>query len=153
MLRRFQITALYVTHDQAEAMEIGDRVAVMQGGRIVQLGTARQIYETPTTRFVAEFVGEMNRLSARSAARAGLGEGDVWFRPEAARLAAPGAGGLQGRVTQATFFGALTRMTVDCEGEEISLFASPKAAAAVGATVGVEIDRSAALRFEEDRGC
>lgn len=150
MLRRFHITALYVTHDQGEAMEIGDRIAVMQGGRIIQLGTAQEIYETPTTRFVAEFVGEMNRLSGRMAARAGLGERDVWFRPEAARLAAPGAGELEGRVTQATFFGAQTRMIVACEGEEISLFAAPAAAAAVGAAVGVEIDAAAVLRFAEE---
>lgn len=150
LLRRFRITALYVTHDQGEAMEIGDRIAVMQGGRIMQLGTAREIYASPTTRFVAEFVGEMNRLSGRMAARAGLGDRDVWFRPEAARLAAPRAGELEGRVTQATFLGAQTRMIVDCEGEEITLLASPNAASAIGAAVGVEIERSAVLRFEEE---
>ncbi len=53
-------------------------------------------------------------------------------------------------MTQATFFGAQTRMIVACEGEEISLFAAPAAAAAVGAAVGVEIDAAAVLRFAEE---
>jgi putative spermidine/putrescine transport system ATP-binding protein len=53
----FGITTLYVTHDQAEAMVISDRVAVLQAGRIVQIGTAQELFERPRTRFVAEFIG------------------------------------------------------------------------------------------------
>lgn len=48
---------LIVTHDQQEAIGIADRIAVMQSGRIAQVGTAREIYEEPATRFVAEFIG------------------------------------------------------------------------------------------------
>jgi thiamine transport system ATP-binding protein len=54
------ITTLYVTHDQEEALAVSDRVAVMQNGRIEQVGTPRDIYHRPRTRFVAEFVGDNN---------------------------------------------------------------------------------------------
>lgn len=58
--QRLGITMIYVTHDQAEALSISDRIAVMRAGRIEQLGTPEEIYERPATRFVAEFVGDAN---------------------------------------------------------------------------------------------
>ncbi len=54
------VTVLYVTHDQEEALTMSDRVALMNDGVIAQLGTARDLYERPATRFVAEFIGESN---------------------------------------------------------------------------------------------
>lgn len=60
LVRRMGITSVYVTHDQAEAMVISDRVAVMKAGDIVQIGTPNQIYQRPTNRFVADFIGTMN---------------------------------------------------------------------------------------------
>jgi spermidine/putrescine transport system ATP-binding protein len=68
-LKRIQqevgITFVYVTHDQEEAFFMSDRVAIMRDGRIEQLGTPQQVYETPATEFVAEFVGASNRFPAR----------------------------------------------------------------------------------------
>src|SRR5499425_3108422 len=61
----FGITTLYVTHDQAEAMVISDRVAVLNKGRMVQVGTPSEIFDQPRTRFVAEFIGKTNILSGR----------------------------------------------------------------------------------------
>jgi iron(III) transport system ATP-binding protein len=58
--REVGITAIYVTHDQGEALSMSNRIAVMSGGEIVQIGTPREIYETPKSRFVAEFVGTAN---------------------------------------------------------------------------------------------
>jgi iron(III) transport system ATP-binding protein len=58
----FGITTLYVTHDQAEAMVISDRVAVLQHGRVVQIGTAQELFDRPRTRFVAEFIGRTNLI-------------------------------------------------------------------------------------------
>src|SRR5690606_35853729 len=67
-LRRLQrerrVTTVFVTHDQAEGLSLSDRVAVMEAGRFLQLGTPRQIYEAPASRRVAEFIGSMNLLSA-----------------------------------------------------------------------------------------
>ena len=65
LLRRLRITAIYVTHDQAEAMALGDRIVVMEHGRVAQVGRPRDIYQRPATPFVAEFVGTMNRLRGR----------------------------------------------------------------------------------------
>jgi spermidine/putrescine transport system ATP-binding protein len=61
------ITFLYVTHDQAEAMSLSDRIAVMDGGRIEQVGTPAEIYESPRTSFVAAFIGDTNFLEGRIA--------------------------------------------------------------------------------------
>ncbi len=57
VLREAKTTTLYVTHDQTEAMGLADRIAVMHGGRIEQIGTPMQIYATPATRFVGGFIG------------------------------------------------------------------------------------------------
>lgn len=61
--REVGITFVYVTHDQSEALTMSDRIAVMNKGRIEQLGTPAQIYETPATRFVAGFIGTSNILT------------------------------------------------------------------------------------------
>jgi iron(III) transport system ATP-binding protein len=63
LVRRMGITSVYVTHDQAEAMVISDRIAVMDSGDVVQIGTAQEIYKRPANRFVADFIGTMNFVS------------------------------------------------------------------------------------------
>lgn len=63
--RRLGITFIYVTHDQEEALSMSDRLAVMNHGRVLQVGTPDEIYERPATRFVASFIGETNFLEAR----------------------------------------------------------------------------------------
>jgi ABC-type Fe3+/spermidine/putrescine transport system ATPase subunit len=62
------VTAIYVTHDQKEALSMADRIAVMDAGRVVQIGSAQELYNRPATRFVADFVGEANFISGRVAA-------------------------------------------------------------------------------------
>ena len=68
-IRRIQqslgITSIYVTHDQSEAMALSDRIVIMNSGKIAQIGTPKQIYDTPSDRFVAEFVGRANFLPAK----------------------------------------------------------------------------------------
>ncbi|KTT26859.1 iron ABC transporter substrate-binding protein [Pseudomonas oryzihabitans] len=66
LLRELGTTAVYVTHDQQEALALGDRIVVMGEGRIAQIGTPAQIYRTPASRFVAGFVGQLNRFEVRS---------------------------------------------------------------------------------------
>jgi ABC-type Fe3+/spermidine/putrescine transport system ATPase subunit len=61
--RALNITVIYVTHDQGEALTMSDRIAVMNQGKIEQLGTAREIYETPANYFVADFIGESNFIA------------------------------------------------------------------------------------------
>ncbi|OAN23032.1 ABC transporter ATP-binding protein [Pseudomonas oryzihabitans] len=66
LLRELGTTAVYVTHDQQEALALGDRIVVMGEGRIAQIGTPTQIYQRPASRFVAGFVGQLNRFEVRS---------------------------------------------------------------------------------------
>ena len=63
--REVGITFVYVTHDQEEAMTMSDRIAVMDGGRVVQVGSPQSIYEMPASRFVADFIGSSNVLAGR----------------------------------------------------------------------------------------
>src|SRR5213594_4628785 len=73
----FGITTLYVTHDQAEAMVISDRVAVLQHGRVVQIGTAQELFDRPRTRFVAEFIGRTNLIDGVAAGPATVARGSL----------------------------------------------------------------------------
>jgi ABC-type Fe3+/spermidine/putrescine transport system ATPase subunit len=77
MQRRLGVTALYVTHDQEEALTLSDRVVVMNAGRIEQVGTPSEIYERPATRFVAEFIGKANFLDVAGAAKGADGGAEV----------------------------------------------------------------------------
>ena len=108
LLRRLGITAVYVTHDQAEAMALGDRIVVMEKGRIAQSGTPQEIYHHPTTAFVADFIGTMNRM-----VRDGR---EVMFRPEDVRIVPAGSHDLEAKVISSFFLGDHTRLVVDAGG-------------------------------------
>ncbi len=122
--KKIGITAVYVTHDQEEAMAISDRIAVMDKGAVVQTGTAHDLYYRPRTEFVARFIGRTNILQARVvsaseveieghrigyASHAGAGTViSLVVRPEMIALrAAQGAAGT-GRIVKATFLGEKT---------------------------------------------
>lgn len=133
---QFGITALYVTHDQEEALSISDRIVVLSQGKIEQVGTAAEIYGHPATLFVAEFIGTMNRirgvvrpggfvvcngvsLPVAEAADAPPGsQVVVLIRPETIELETPTTDVAQqrwltGPVTAQTFLGSVTRLSVD----------------------------------------
>lgn len=131
LLRELGITTIYVTHDQAEAMELGDRIVVMSEGRIEQIGTPRDIYYRPATRAVAQFIGTINRLAGvhrdgyltttggavpLAATTTNMSEispaGELFFRPEDAYLVDPANAHLRGTVQNAAFLGERTRLTI-----------------------------------------
>ena len=165
LLRAFGTTAVYVTHDQAEAMAIGDRVAVMSRGRIAQIGTPEEVYARPASRFVAEFVGTSNRLSGAVAGgelRVGAGRIPVggpdrtatfWFRPEA--LALGPAGGLPGTVVASTFFGPTCRLAVALGDGGAPLLLDVPAAerVAVGAPVRLALHPAHLTEFPDEPPC
>ena len=130
LLRQMGVTTVYVTHDQSEAMSVGDRIIVMDHGRVAQIGTPREIYHQPATRFVAEFIGMMNRIPGQMldgvfVCAAGCIEApglaadcrEVLFRPEHGVLV-DGPGGLSGRVVSAMFMGDRTRLLLDGFGPQ-----------------------------------
>jgi multiple sugar transport system ATP-binding protein len=112
-------TFVYVTHDQAEAMTLSDRIAVLREGSLQQVGPPREIYQRPATRFVAEFFGtpRINFLPGRAL---GLSGGEVGIRPEHLELLArPAQDGLEGAVELSELTGAETWVTVRISGETL----------------------------------
>ena len=121
---RLGMTALYVTHDQEEALAIADRIVVMRDGRIEQQGAPEEVYLRPASRFVAEFVGQATLLEAEAAGGVPRAEGIAWpaepgvpdghcllvVRP--ADLAADPAGPLRGEVESARFLGGALRVVL-----------------------------------------
>ncbi len=141
--RSVGITTIFVTHDQAEALGLSDRIAVMNQGRIEQLGAPREIYERPATRFVADFIGASTMLRGRAVAadrvmltagpplrvqsarplRAGE-EVELAIRPERVRLArGPGDNVLDARVEALVYQGAQTEVTARLDdGQRVLVF-------------------------------
>jgi putative spermidine/putrescine transport system ATP-binding protein len=158
LLRRLGITAVYVTHDQAEAMALGDRIVVMRDGRVAQIGTPRDIYGAPASRFVAEFIGTMNRLAGEvrdgtfvCAAGRLPWHGkpparELLFRPEDAAIVAPDEAQLTGSVAAALFLGDRTRLSIAGVGsDQIIVETSVRHVFAIGDAIHLRIADGALL--------
>lgn len=157
--RELGITTVFVTHDQEEALSISDRVVVMHKGRADQIGSPAQIYNRPTTRFVAEFVGKLNTFGAQVAGAdgirfagtdvtglrlTGLAQGaaiTVALRPEALSLERRPNDtlSLPGRVLQSNFLGSVIRAQVEVAGQAVSVDMFNRADATIP-TVGAQTD-------------
>lgn len=150
--RQLNITTIYVTHDQGEALTLSDRLAVMNKGKIEQIGTPHQIYEAPLTHFVADFIGESNILSGqvidtnqsyveinlanfkiKAPARLDVNVGQqisVMVRPENTQIGfmlEDEMNRLKGRVVRKTYQGALIRYEVRVR-EHVIVVESPNTA-------------------------
>ena len=159
----FGITTLYVTHDQAEAMVISDRIAVLERGRVAQVGTSEDLFERPATRFVAQFIGRTNLVDgvvtepgvvahdglrlrvATSDAKTGASVA-VSIRPHAITLIADGARGgraddnvLSGVVKRASYLGAGLDYEVDVAGVVLRVAAPAATRIAPGTPVTLAI--------------
>ena len=166
--KRLGITSLYVTHDQAEAMAIADRIVIMRDGNIEQAGTPQEIYAYPVNRFVANFIGKANFLSdvckGKAADGLQLAVGDrlltvpdpgsmapeegkecfLSFRPEAASVAEDGPG-LAGVVSRATYFGSKMQYGIEVGGDTLVIEeTNPKKVFAAGDRVRVTLDTASA---------
>jgi len=136
--KKLKITAIYVTHDQEEALEVSDRIAVMEAGSVLQVGSPPDIYERPSKRFVADFVGKANILPGRvedgfvvcsdkvsvalSPGETGRPENpQLMFRPEALRETEAGVRpDVEGRVVDTLYHGNIRRYMLDADcGEPI----------------------------------
>jgi iron(III) transport system ATP-binding protein len=148
--RRTGITSIYVTHDQTEAVELGDRVVVMEAGKVVQIGAPVELYQRPETRFVAEFIGSANigiasvqALEGPGVARVRTDNGaslsgaidgevsvgdavDIVVHPEDCRLTSAvgtGNGGFAVNVLERRYQGVFTRYIVDWNGRKFDVVA------------------------------
>lgn len=161
LLRQLGITTVYVTHDQAEAMALADRLVVMQKGRIAQIGTPRDIWFNPADRFVAEFIGATSSLPGfvengvlavsglRTLWNAPDGPVRVMLRPHALRLAGP-AEGLAVQVQAAQFIGDRTRITIALpDSSLLSLDTAPGTRAIPGEILHIAADPEALIVLPE----
>jgi len=142
--RRLGLSVVYVTHDREEALAVSDRIIVMDHGRIVEEGPPIELFESPRTRFVAEFLAEANIVPGRLLAAHGdgadveiaghvvrlprcgraPGEVTVAIRPDAITLHAEGDAGIAGRVLRAAFVGRAVEYAIETSAGELLAIAS-----------------------------
>ena len=150
--RRVGGTMVYVTHDQTEALTLGDRVAVMRAGSVQQVGTPDEVWATPANRFVARFVGSpaINLLPAGAPldipARLGL---EIGVRPEHVRL---GTEGVPAEVTLVEPIGGEAYVHLDVDGLALVARTGAEARPAVGETVRVSVRPSDVHLFDAETG-
>jgi putative spermidine/putrescine transport system ATP-binding protein len=154
LLRALGITAIYVTHDQSEAMELGDRIVVMQKGVIAQIGTPREVYFKPGNRFVAEFIGAANIIEAPvenghlvlPGGRQPIGGGAsltaavAMIRPETIHVVEPASAPLSGTIDSVSFIGDRQRMIVSGVSDKFITVDAPNTVRAqAGERIGLSI--------------
>ena len=164
LIRRVGITTVLVTHEQDEAFDLGDRVAVLRGGRLQQVGTPEDLYAAPANEFVAQFVGRSSsigvvvlgpgdrglRVAVEGAeweltdmAEAPIGPARMVVRPEALRLMPPAPRALLGTVTERRFTGAASLFTILTEGGSSLEVTGPPRSVSAGERVGIMPSRRA----------
>jgi putative spermidine/putrescine transport system ATP-binding protein len=137
LLRALGITAIYVTHDQSEAMALGDRICVMDAGRIAQIGSGRDLYHQPANAFVADFIGDANKYVTQA--------GEVILRPEELSLRPNPNGAFV--ITRVTFLGPVLRVMVrHRDGQELRADVADDITLQPGMRVEVTVGGSALVK-------
>lgn len=175
IVNRLGITAIHITHDQAEAMAIADRIAIMKDGAIQQFGTARELYQHPVSRFVADFVGDSTFIETRvesvngdvavldcggsltltTGHIAGLKAGDaitVSIRPEAINISPvmePADAGWVGAVSRAVFEGSSIHYEI--ASGELELKVRSRVDVEEGSSVTIRIDPRDVVPMDDSR--
>jgi multiple sugar transport system ATP-binding protein len=162
--RRLKVTTLYVTHDQTEAMALGDRIAVLQDGRLQQTGTPEEIYHHPENRFVARFIGTppMNLLDGSVLEKAGnfsalAGRTDprrvqIGLRPEHLRITDENQGLLRARLELITPLGGEALVYLDLEGHQVLAKSSAFEGLEEKRMVGIDFDPRHLFVFRKQDG-
>jgi len=173
--RELSVTTLYVTHDQEEALVLGDRIAVMRDGHIEQIDTPKRIYNRPRNLFVGTFLGQANIIRGRLAEREGklavvqttvgalrvsqsqaeeFGAGDeviVFFRPEHCVLDRFRSNRIKGRVVQKEYLGSHQLVEVESNGARFTLDLAEQQSLSVGAPVHFSVDPGKCCLFPAAR--
>lgn len=151
--RALDITFVFVTHDQGEALSMADRVAVFNEGRIMQIGAPLDIYERPRSRFVADFVGSSNVLPPDFVENSGGPRAWASLRPEAIeKIAAESTDcRARGTVLSVNYQGAATRIAIDVDGLRVTMLLAAKSdTPEVGEPFGLTW-KTSALHIMEDQ--
>jgi iron(III) transport system ATP-binding protein len=163
--QQLSLTVLYVTHDQEEALAVSDHIIVMEGGRIAQQGTPRELYETPASRFLADFIGDANLVDGElsvtpsgamftaggvsAPVRAnGLASGPATLavRPHRLRLVDAGLGVIAGVCKRAAYLGSRNEYVVACPWGELLVFDDDaRALRRRDDAVGLDVDPGAVI--------
>ena len=160
-----ELTVIYVTHDQEEALAVSDHIIVMDGGRIAQQGSPEALYEQPASRFLADFIGDANhvdgefsngadgpRFAANNVSVPVLGDGmapgaaTLAVRPNRLRVTAAGEGLLPGELKRAAYLGSRVEYVVATPWGELLVFDDRvRSVLARGAKVGIGFDADAVI--------
>jgi iron(III) transport system ATP-binding protein len=159
------LTVLYVTHDQEEALAVSDHIIVMDGGKIAQQGTPRELYEAPASRFLADFIGDANLVDGELAVEAsgatftaggvsapvhadGLAAGPATLavRPHRLRLVDAGRGLVPGTCKRAAYLGSRAEYVVESPwGELLAFDVDARSLHGRGQAVGIDFDPGAVI--------
>jgi ABC-type Fe3+/spermidine/putrescine transport system ATPase subunit len=166
LIRRLGITTVFVTHEQDEAFDLGDRVALLRAGRLEQVGTPEDLYALPSNAFVAEFIGRSTSINVTviGPGERGLrvaveqvewdltegvnpavtrGPALMVVRPEALRLTQPTAGAIPGKITERRFTGSASLYSVLTQGGSTLEVSGPPRSVRIGDEVGIMPSRRA----------
>jgi iron(III) transport system ATP-binding protein len=163
VLRETRATCIIVTHDPEEAMRMADRIVLMRSGRVVQAGSAADLYHSPTDLAAARFFSELNEVPGIVAGgvvstplgtfgRQGVVDGEavtVCVRPHGVQVAPAGSGQVPGRLISRRFLGEVELLEIAVDGLDMPIKARARqtVTAAVGSEVGILIDEAAVLMF------
>ena len=168
LLRALALTTVYVTHDQAEALALGDELVVMREGRIEQVGRPAEVYHRPASPFVARFLGAANLVAADVSARgddlrlpfatldapAGAEAGPCWamLRPEDLEVVGPAEADFTAALASAQFLGPVQRLRVFAGRQELLLDAPNDLAIGDEARIPVRVKREKIVLFARGEG-
>ena len=161
-------TMIYVTHDQVEAMTLADRIVVLDAGRIIQVGTPKELYNSPANTFVAQFIGspKMNLVPCvvdgdqylLEGQRSGSYTNDnkaavkVGIRPEHITVVSAGEGQCDGEVEVIEYLGADTFLLLDCgKLGQVSVRVAGETELKLGETVGLHFDSGSSVFFDKEQ--
>ena len=159
------LTVIYVTHDQEEALAVSDRVIVMEGGRIAQQGTPHELYDTPNSRFLADFIGDANLVDGELVAQGnamtfcaggaaapvrtdgrGPGPATLAVRPQRLRVVDAGQGMLPGVCRRVAYLGSRIEYVVATAWGDLLVFdPDPRSPRRRDAAVGIDFDPDAVI--------
>ncbi|WP_028983598.1 ABC transporter ATP-binding protein [Sporolactobacillus terrae] len=138
---QLNITVMFVTHDQEEAMALSHRIVVMDKGKIAQVGTPTEIYDQPVSKYVASFIGEMNFIKEA--------DGELAVRPENVRICSGNSGNYKGTISSIMILGHFASVHINYEGQDVKAFVARSASFELCETMPVSFELIKYQRYKK----